>query len=151
MKTDLIRQFLESPSSSDEEESSSNPPQNQVAQRSTGRVERIPRKRIEAATLDEVADHCSELFDNLNMSSGKVIRTPGKIRITGRTAQNDVINFSKQESGNYQSKTTSSYRPSTSQERQKTAKQLRKAGLTQEQIANELGVSQKTISNDLKQ
>ncbi|WP_420592125.1 helix-turn-helix domain-containing protein [Bacterioplanoides sp.] len=36
------------------------------------------------------------------------------------------------------------------EERKKVARQLRDEGMTQDQIASQLGVSQKTVSNDLK-
>lgn len=124
------------------------------------RVERIRQDRSQAEweqrehrkvpNRDTIIDEFNNLFDALNLPTGKVERTPNRIKVTGQTPENEVVNFSRQQYGNYNSTTTSTYQPTTPQERREVVKELRKQGFTQEQIANSVGVSQKTVSNDLR-
>lgn len=73
----------------------------------------------------------------------------GLVNVRAKTPDGQAVTFSNQVSSVLQYQTQSRCAVLTIRQRRLEAKRLRKRGLTQGEIADMLGVSQKTISNDL--
>lgn len=97
-----------------------------------------------------IVGEINHFFDSLNLQTGTIAKTPTGVVITGQNSSNQQVGLRGQSIGNFSSMTVSTFNPTTPQERRDVSKELYKQGMTQQQIANTLGVSQKTISNDLK-
>jgi DNA-directed RNA polymerase specialized sigma24 family protein len=70
--------------------------------------------------------------------------------ITGRTSDGTTLRYSTYASDGYSERTSSSCAGLSRAQRQIQAKRLAKQGHTQMEIAERLGCSQKTVSNDLR-
>lgn len=90
------------------------------------------------------------LFNSFGLTSGNITLTSDKVQITGTTPDNKRVVFKQERFGNYRSQQAFEYSGGDVSDRREHAKRLRKNGLTQKDIAEQLNVSQKTISNYLK-
>lgn len=80
-----------------------------------------------------------------------VSQKPGQTVISGTTSDGQHIHMEKYQANGLKTASVSVFTPGSIEERQAEAKRLRSTGLSQQAIAGRLGVSQKTISNDLNQ
>ena len=74
----------------------------------------------------------------------------GELTVTGTDQSGKHVRVNSYQGNGFTEGTMSTFQPGSKEARQFEAMRLRKDGLTQQEIANRLGVSQKTISNDLK-
>ncbi|ECK5632010.1 helix-turn-helix domain-containing protein [Vibrio fluvialis] len=74
----------------------------------------------------------------------------GELTVTGTNQSGQQVRINQYQGNGYTEGTLSTFQPSNIEARQNEARRLRSNGLTQQEIADRLGVSQKTISNDLK-
>ncbi|HEI2929593.1 TPA: helix-turn-helix domain-containing protein [Escherichia coli] len=74
----------------------------------------------------------------------------GELTIMGADQNGTHIRVNSYQGNGFTEGTMSTFQPRGKEARRLEAIRLRKSGLTQQEIANRLGVSQKTISNDLK-
>ncbi|MEC7310032.1 helix-turn-helix domain-containing protein [Vibrio crassostreae] len=74
----------------------------------------------------------------------------GELTVTGTNQNGQQIRINSYDANGFTEGTLSTFQPSSIEARRNEAARLREAGHTQQQIATRLGVSQKTISNDLK-
>jgi DNA-binding transcriptional regulator YiaG len=74
----------------------------------------------------------------------------GELTVTGTNQTGQQIRINQYQANGFSEGTLSTFQPSSRESRQYEAKRLKGNGLSQQEIANRLGVSQKTISNDLK-
>ena len=75
---------------------------------------------------------------------------PGLKTIYGRTTNGGAVRYQAYNGNGLRERISSSCDPLSPQKRRAEAVRMRKRGLTQTEIAERLGCSQKTISNDLK-
>lgn len=97
------------------------------------------------ARLVELTERLPEKYQELRL----VKRSDGTITMDLLGASGSKVSISESVSG-HSDTTTLSLEKLPPQSRREQAEALRTRGLTQAAIANELGVSQKTISNDLR-
>jgi hypothetical protein len=75
---------------------------------------------------------------------------PGRKTISGRTTNGGAVRYQFYSGNGFRERTSSSCDPLPPQKRRAEAKRMTKEGLTQTEIAERLGCSQKTVSNDLR-
>ena len=97
-----------------------------------------------------ITERACDMFSNLGLVEGRIEKTQdGGVLIQGVDSFNQTLTYQTQNFSGYQAQNVSVFSGSP-EERKEVAQNLYNAGKTQAQIAGELGVSQKTISNDLK-
>ncbi|EHU9520833.1 HTH domain-containing protein [Vibrio vulnificus] len=74
----------------------------------------------------------------------------GELTVTGSNEHGQQVRISSYQGNGFQEGTLSTFQPSSIEQRRAETRRLRSTGLTQQEIADRLGVSQKTVSNDLK-
>lgn len=74
----------------------------------------------------------------------------GQLTVCGTNSSGHQVRISSYQGNGLTEGTMSTFQPGSRDARQAEAMRLRSIGLTQLEIANRLGVSQKTISNDLR-
>ena len=90
------------------------------------------------------------LFNNLGLATGSISVTANSVQIAGTTPDHRHLVVKQERFGNYRRQTVSEYSGGDINDRREHARRLRAEGLTQKSIAEQLDVSQKTISNYLK-
>lgn len=90
------------------------------------------------------------LVQQLGLVNFNVKCNNGELVVSGTSANGKKYRVSSYDNNGYTEGTMSSFNPGQPADRKKEAVRLRNTGLSQQEIANRLGVSQKTISNDLK-
>ncbi len=96
-----------------------------------------------------IIERAEEVFSDLNIKSGSIKKTLGGITVHGIDNNNQSVTIHGADFSGYREQRITSFQGSPD-DRKQVAKQLRRDGLSQTAIADRLGVSQKTISNDLK-
>lgn len=92
----------------------------------------------------------SNFLDEMGLVEGTISIKGGKKTLKGKTENGQAVNFSIQNSGTgFREQTISVCEVLSIPDRRAEAKRLKAAGLSQTEIAGKLGVSQKTISDDL--
>jgi DNA-binding NarL/FixJ family response regulator len=91
----------------------------------------------------------SDVFESAGVLEWSISSTADVRRIKARTMAGEAVTLTQIVGPGYQEQTVSRCAGLTIKQRRIEAKKLRKRGLTQADIAERLGVSQKTISNDL--
>lgn len=110
-------------------------------------MSRVPvLKKLKQSAIVERAD---EVFNDLNLISGSIKKSPMGITVNGVDSNNQSVTIHGADFHGYREQRLTSFQGS-SDDRKKVAKQLRAQNLSQTAIADRLGVSQKTISNDLR-
>jgi len=102
--------------------------------------------RIPGQALSEI----DALFREQGLIEWTIKSKGGHRVISGRTCEGGAVRFSSYSSDGYSERTSSRSAGLSTIQRQKQAKRLSKQRLTQNEIAERLGCSQKTISNDLR-
>jgi DNA-directed RNA polymerase specialized sigma subunit len=88
-------------------------------------------------------------LQQVNVTIQNIQVKPNQVIVTGYNPEGTVTIIQQSNNG-YTSKSLSTYIPSTIEKRREVVSYLRSQNMTQQDIAQRLGVSQKTISNDLK-
>lgn len=96
-----------------------------------------------------IIERADQVFNDLGIISGSIRKTPTSITVHGTNHNNEAVTVHGANFHGYQEQRLTSFDGST-EDRKLAAKQLRRQGLSQAAIADRLGVSQKTISNDLR-
>lgn len=91
------------------------------------------------------------VLQNMNFSVKNVQVKGDTVMVSGTDENNNAVSFTQEVNGGYRAQTISTYEPTTIEDRRDVVQKLRQQNLTQQEIASRLGVSQKTISNDLNQ
>lgn len=89
-------------------------------------------------------------FDQQGITEWSINAKGGQRTISGRTESGGAVRFSSYISKGFRSRTSSSCEGLSPARRKAEAKRMKNTGLTQSEIAEHLGCSQKTISNDLR-
>ncbi|CAH6337728.1 MULTISPECIES: helix-turn-helix domain-containing protein [Enterobacterales] len=111
----------------------------------------LPAKPLPAPPVIKVEN----LMANLNLGTGElrdytITQKPGHTTITATTTDGQHVRVEKYNGNNgFSEGSMSVFVPGSIEERRDEARRLRDTGLSQTAIADRLGVSQKTISNDL--
>ena len=111
----------------------------------------FPAKPLPAPPVIKVEN----LMANLNLGTGElrdytITQKPGHTTITATTTDGQYVRVEKYNCNNgFSEGSMSVFVPGSIEERRDEARRLRDTGLSQTAIADRLGVSQKTISNDL--
>jgi len=95
-------------------------------------------------------DAIGAFFDQQGITEWSIKSKGGQRTISGRTESGGAVRFSSYTSNGFRSRTSSSCDKLSPARRKAEAKRMSKRGLTQSEIAEHLGCSQKTISNDLR-
>lgn len=90
------------------------------------------------------------IIQSFGLINFKVSCNEGELTVTGTDQGGKHIRVNSYQGNGFTEGTMSTFQPESKEARKFEAVRLRGAGLTQQEIANRLGVSQKTISNDLK-
>jgi len=90
------------------------------------------------------------LFNSLGLATGSINVTANSVHIAGTTQDHRRLVVKQERFGSYRRQTVSEYSGGDINDRREHARRLREEGLTQKAIAEQLDVSQKTISNYLK-
>lgn len=111
----------------------------------------IDRKKSQQQRVVDKVNELGDFLQEEGLVNWSVQRTGSKIVVTGTTGYGAAVkmDFCNSSSG-YRSRAMSVCPKLDIDERRREAKSLRKQGMTQANIALSLGVSQKTISTDLK-
>mgnify|MGYP003583468715 FL=1 len=96
-----------------------------------------------------IIERAEDVFSDLNIKSGSIKKTSRGITVHGIDNNNHSVTIHGADFNGYREQRVTSFQGSPD-DRKQVAKQLRRDGLSQTAIADRLGVSQKTISNDLK-
>ena len=104
-----------------------------------------PKKNNQPAIIERA----DEVFSDLNLVAGSIKKTSTGITVHGIDQNNQSVTIHRSDFHGYREQRITSFQ-GTSEERKLAARQLRTKGLSQTAIADRLGVSQKTISNDLR-
>lgn len=88
------------------------------------------------------------VFQKFGLETGSISKTENGIDISGKDYSGKSCTMNLQ-MGNLSRLEVTCYKGTTIEDRRKEAKKLYKKGHTQKDIAMKLGVSQKTISNDI--
>ena len=107
-------------------------------------------KQIALQVPREPMDAIDAFFAQQGITEWTMRAKGGQRTIAGRTEDGGAIRISSYTSKGFRSRTSSSCGGLTPARRKAEAKRMKKAGLTQSEIAEHLGCSQKTISNDLR-
>jgi DNA-binding NarL/FixJ family response regulator len=105
----------------------------------------IPAKTTKPAIIER-ADN---VFNDLNLVAGSIKKNSTGITVSGVDRNNQAVTIHGADYHGYREQRITSFQ-GTTDDRKKVAKELRNQGLSQATIADRLGVSQKTISNDLR-
>ena len=105
----------------------------------------IPAKTTKPAIIER-ADN---VFNDLNLVAGSIKKNSTGITVSGVDKNNQAVTIHGADYHGYREQRITSFQ-GTTDDRKKVAKELRNQGLSQATIADRLGVSQKTISNDLR-
>lgn len=95
------------------------------------------------------------LLNDLNLGTSeivdfKVVQKPGRTTLTAKTTDGQNVRVSRYDGNNgLREASMSVFQPDSIEERRIEARRLKDNGHTQMEISEILGVSQKTISNDL--
>jgi len=89
-------------------------------------------------------------FRQQGMSEWSIKSKPDQKTIIARTSEGNAVRYSVYTSNGFRESTSSSCERLPPARRKAEAKRLSKKGLTQTEIAERLGCSQKTVSNDLR-
>lgn len=111
-------------------------------------AEHVPAKRTKALAIQR-ATELAEDFAEIGITNWETKHKNGKTTLVARNENGDVFRIEDYSGSSYMERTISQCQKLTPPERKSEAKRLRKQGLTQSEIADRLGCSQKTISNDL--
>ena len=90
------------------------------------------------------------IIQNFGLINFNVSCNNGELTVTGTDQNGKHIRVNSYQGNGFTEGTMSTFQPGGKEARRLEAVRLRESGLTQQEIANRLGVSQKTISNDLK-
>lgn len=102
------------------------------------------------ALAQQALNQIDEMIGGLGLSKVTITIEDGKRSLKGRTNNGQAVNVVVRDSGSgFKERTVSMCDVLTIDDRQAEAKRLKQEGFTQAVIADKLGVSQKTISNDL--
>ena len=96
-----------------------------------------------------ISQDSNDIFQKLGLVSGSIKKTPRGVTISGVNEENKAITAHFANSSGYVEQRLTAFH-GTPADRRSAAKELRRTGLSQTAIAERLGVSQKTISDDLK-
>jgi DNA-binding NarL/FixJ family response regulator len=112
----------------------------------------IKRRTLPAVAIQrDVLLEIKEQFRAAGFDRWSIKSTDAVMTFTGQAATGDTIRSSLVFSDGFQEQTISrTDGVLTTAKRRAAARKLRKLGLTQAQIADRLGCSQRTISNDLR-
>jgi hypothetical protein len=108
-------------------------------------------KQLALRALSEPLREIEVFFQRQGLDEWTVKAKGGLRIITGRSSTGETIRFSTYTSDGYSERTTSRSFGLSRVQRQLQAKRLSKQGLTQMEIAERLGCSQKTVSDDLRE
>ena len=89
------------------------------------------------------------IIQNFGLINFNVSCRNGELTVTGTDQSGKHVRVNSYQGNGFTEGTMSTFQPGSKEARQLEAVRLRNDGLTQQEIANRLGVSQ-TISNDLK-
>lgn len=90
------------------------------------------------------------MVQSLGLVNFNVTCKNGQLTVSGTNQGGQKVRVSGYQANGYTEGSMSSFQPSTIDARRAEANRLKSLGLTQQEIADRLGVSQKTISNDLQ-
>lgn len=99
-----------------------------------------------ACDLDKIMG----IVESAGLTDFNISCTGGEFTITGTNSEGNHLRVSEYQSNGFSERTVSAAQPTSQENRRSEARRLRGTGLSQTEIAKRLGVSQKTISNDLK-
>jgi len=91
-----------------------------------------------------------DIVQNLGLVNFNVSCEDGSLTVTGKNTEGKHFRVNGYQGNGFTEGTMSTFESSSRDARQFEAIRLRNAGFTQQEIADRLGVSQKTISNDLR-
>lgn len=98
----------------------------------------------------ELLNNIDNSFRQYGLDEWKAASKNGRVSLSGKTNGGITVSFSSYSSDGYSERTVSSSDRLTPARRRKEATRMYREGLTQTQIAERLGCSQKTVSNDLQ-
>ncbi len=101
------------------------------------------------ANKPAIIERADEVFSDLNLISGSIKKSPIGITVHGVDRNNQAVTIHGADYHGYREQRITSFNGSID-DRKKVVKELRNQGLSQTAIGDRLGVSQKTISNDLR-
>lgn len=105
---------------------------------------------VKPVMAQQTLNQIDEMIGDLGLSKVTITIDDGKRTLKGRTNNGQAVNVVVRDSGSgFKERTVSMCDVLTIEDRQAEAKRLKQEGFTQAVIADKLGVSQKTISNDL--
>jgi len=105
---------------------------------------------VKPVMAQQTLNQIDEMIGDLGLSKVTITIDDGKRTLKGRTNDGQAVNVVVRDSGSgFKERTVSMCDVLTIDDRQAEAKRLKREGFTQAVIADKLGVSQKTISNDL--
>jgi hypothetical protein len=104
-------------------------------------IVRVPRDQL---------DELRETFTGQGFTKFSISYGDGEEVVVARTKDGQTFRASRYDGVGFSERTISRSRRMSSKHRRKEAKRLSRAGLTQTRIAQRLGFSQRTISNDLR-
>ena len=107
-------------------------------------------KQLAVRILNEPLVAIDAFFRQQGFEEWVVKSTPGHKTISARTNDGEAVRYSSYTSDGFRESTSSSCARLPPTRRKAEAKRLSKKGLTQTEIAERLGCSQKTVSNDLR-
>lgn len=107
-------------------------------------------KQLALRVPSEPLSELDALFAQQGIEEWKITSKGGQKTISGRTKGGGAVRLSIYTSNGFRERTSSTSDGLSPARRRTEAKRLRKSGLTQSEIAERLGCSQKTISNDLR-
>lgn len=99
---------------------------------------------------DNANAQVESLFRRIGIQTGTISLTTNSVQIVGTTPDNRRLVIKEERFGGYRRQAVSEYAGGDINDRREHARRLRREGLTQNAIAEQLDVSQKTISNYLK-
>lgn len=105
---------------------------------------------VKPAIARQALERINTALGEIGLVEGTLTIKDGKQSLKGKTSDGRAVNVVVQDSGSgFREQTVSICEVLTIKARRFEARRLRKEGLTQTAIAAKLGVSQKTISDDL--
>ena len=107
-------------------------------------------KKHLAVVLRDPLDEIKDTFTQRGIVEWNIKFKGGYEQISARTKSGDVYRISSYSGNGFRERNISHCQQLTPAKRQLEAKRLSREGLTQAQIAERLGCSQRTISNDLR-
>lgn len=90
------------------------------------------------------------IIQNFGLINFNVSCNHGELTVTGTDQTGNRVRVNSYQGNGFTEGTMSTFQPGSKEARRLEVVRLRGNGLTQQEIANRLGVSQKTVSNDLK-